>query len=66
MGITAVTSNAIVDSTATGRDLITAANAAAGRDALEILDSSYDWTGDHYFEAESRTQLAARGTNSDR
>jgi hypothetical protein len=51
MGITAVISNAIVDSTATGRALITAANAAAGRDALEILDASYDWTGAHYFEA---------------
>jgi len=50
MGITAVASNAIVDSTATGRDLITAANAAAGRAVLEIEDGSYNWTADHVFE----------------
>ncbi len=50
MGQTAIISPQIIDSTATGRDLITSVDAAAGRAVLELEDASYNWTADHVFE----------------
>ena len=50
MGQTAIISPQIIDSTITGRDLITSVDAAAGRSVLEIEDASYTWTANHVFE----------------